>query len=169
MSASPPPEAEEADFYHVTSPGVAQSVLREGVYTPISTAPTDGDSGLNGFTKTQTFWPGQELGGYGVRIYFRWQGKIVALPSGTPPPLPNGILLDQAPWRLHLRGPIGPEQLRVTRVAFADEALIEFLDEAFWERWLFKRWRPHRRRRLRFLQELRTLYRSQPCFVSIDY
>ena len=156
-------------IYHTTAPSQAHAVVSQGRYTPVSTNPLNADSGLNCFSKAQQFWPNQALGGYGARIYFQWQGPMAALPVGTVPPLPTGILLDQAPWRLHLRGPIGAQQLRVARMAFADNALIEFLGESSWERWVFKRWRPHRRRRLRFLQELRMLYRSQPCFVSIDY
>jgi hypothetical protein len=154
-------------IFHETSPGAALSLARDRTFIPASSSSLNLDSGLNCFSKIGRYQSAQCLNGYGAIVHFEWTGQCISLGPCTPPPLPEGVLIDQAPWRLHIRGPVGAQDLRITRICFTKEALDAFCGNAPPARWPRRIWPSARRRRLGFLREMRSYYRQEDCYLQI--
>lgn len=156
-------------IYRVTSPAAACQLIADRIFTPAYSSPLSLDNGLNCFCKAGRYNLSQSFSGCGAIVHFEWLGPQLALPPNTKPPLPIGQLIDQPPWRMHIRGPVGANDLRVIRVRFSKTALDEHLQASRWRELLPSRLADalHRRDRLRFLRNLRTMYRSSNCYVQI--
>lgn len=155
-------------IYHVTSPASAVSIVLNGTFYPVSSSPLNLDSGLNCFSKLGKYKRSQCFSGDGAEIHFIWSGNSCVLSTQTAPPLPTGLLIDQAPWRLHIRGPVGPTDLRVFCVRFRSsyEDCLE-LPSWLWLMPALLRRKIIRRFKLQFLRSLRRFYRDSACYVQV--
>ena len=155
-------------IYHITSLECLTSILREGVYVPKSLNPYDNDNGLNCFPFTKGFKLNQSFGGQGVILVLKWTGSIVNTHMSSPPPLKNGCLHQQPPWRCFIRGPIGPNDLKVVNVKFSRWALEEYLSPSWYLHLpTFLKRRLVRKSKLTFIVNLRRLYRTQQCYLQV--
>ena len=155
-------------IHHVTSPAAACRLIADRAFSPAYSSPLSLDSGLNCFSTGQ-YNRSQSFSGNGAIVDFEWLGPQLRLPPDTRPPLPMGQLIDQSPWRMHIRGPVGPNDLRVVGVRFSKTALDEHLEPSRWRELLPARLADalHRRDRVRFLRKLRAMYQNRNCYVQI--
>lgn len=154
--------------YHITGVGNVLSILMSGIFQPYSFNPMIGDNGLNLFDDRPGYNAGQQFPSQQCIIFFKCSLPISVTGPSVPNPLPAGILHDQHPWRMFIRGPIGNSSLRVTHVRIRNWAIDEYLEQtqpqnlpSFILSRFYRRWRFH------LLSELRSLYRAQPAYIQV--
>jgi hypothetical protein len=156
-------------IFRVTSPEKAVQIIKSGNFIPDQLENLNADNGLNAFRSNGNYEYDQDFTDRGAIIGFEWLGDIQQLNADANPPLPRSVLLDQAPWRIHIRGPIPNTVLRVTYVCFKDERALESLVE--YPRWIsvlcLLNKKLHRKYKLKYLKRLREQYRNRECFVTI--
>lgn len=155
--------------YHITGVGNALSILRSGIFNPHSLLPTNGDNGLNSFDH-RVGYTVQRYKSQQCIIFFDCSLPYSVTSVNTPNPLPPGVLHDQYPWRMFIRGPINKLCLRITNVRIRKWAIDEYLSEtepSLVPSFIIRLF--YRKRRLRLLTELRSLYRSKPAYIEVAF
>ena len=154
--------------FHITSIQGALSILRSGLFHPKSGDAADGDNGLNLLDSRNGYMAGQMFASQQCIIFFECRLPLIKTSTGAKNPLASGVLHDQHPWRMFIRGPIGRCSLRVTHVRIRDWAINEHMDNTSPRRlqsFIVDLLR--RKRRLRLLKELRSLYRSRCACIQV--
>ena len=152
--------------HHITSIESALSILRSGVFRPKAIDPADGDNGLNLLDVRPGYWR-QEIESTQCKIVFECSLPVVQTSTGSPNPLASGVLHDQHPWRMFIRGPIPQCSLRVTHVLMRDWAINEYLNGRTRGLWPSFASAIRKRQKLRLLREFRSLYRAKCANIKV--
>lgn len=156
-------------IFHITSAEEAISIVKCGVFYPVSVAPLNNDNGLNCFSNSRSYCMRQCFEGQGARLICVWSGPVTITHHNTAPPLQIDVLHDQAPWRCFIRGGSNPQFLRVVNIHFDKGKIIPLLHLPAWHRWLplVIRTTIERRAKLDFLRALRDRYRNNLLFLRV--
>lgn len=159
-------------LFHHTGPSEARAIIRTGRFRPVSTSPTNADSGLNCYDSRRGYWPNRHEG-EGVIVVLEWVGSAARVVGQSfPPPYQAGFLLDMHPWRMFIPAPLrDTAQLRMSHLRFqSGEARREFFgggDKKPTRFRILKMLSRDRKQRLANLKEIRSRYRANDCWISI--
>lgn len=156
-------------LFHHTGLWQAISIIKSARFIPFSTSALNGDSGLNCYDSRPGYRHNQHEADE-VILVFEWMGAPPQR-GGNSLPYPPGVLFDMHPWRMFVSAPLHDRKvLRVSHLRFKSaEARNHFFGRNDGRRWprQIRMFSGARRRRLEILKELRAVYRSNNCWVSI--
>lgn len=156
--------------YHITSPESALSIVKCGIFYPISNMNLNNDNGLNCFSFRKGYWLGQCVERSGAKIVLEWTGDVKETHPNSYPPLDRNVLHDQHPWRCFIRAGSDSSKLRLVRIDFNKE----LLDEYICSQHRFPQWFPDRLKKIKirkskliFFRSLRDRYRNSELNITI--
>lgn len=151
-------------LFHITSPESALSILEKEIFYPVSNHDHNHDNGLNCFPYHRYgYLMGQCYEGFGAKLILEWRGETTITSKNASDPLPPNILHDQHNWRCFIRGGTDKKYLRIIGIRFFVN-IDHLLEKPRFYSLLPLSVKSGliRKKRLKFLRDLRKKYQKKP-------